>query len=173
MDADEELDDRLRAAVVDVVVQPDKAADAYYLPRRLVFMGRAMRFGKTKDWPLRLLRRGKGLFEGSVHEQIKLTPNARLSCLRRGAILHHSYDDLTDYFYKFNRYTSQVALRNSTSGRAVPFFSLVLRPWGEFVSRYFLRLGFLDAYPGYCYALLSSFYTFVKHAKLRELHNGR
>jgi hypothetical protein len=45
----------------------------------------------------------------------------------------------------------------------------VLRPWGEFITRYFLMLGFLDGYPGYCYAVFSSFYSYVKAVKLREL----
>lgn len=175
IDADEELDGALRDAICGVVTGTNTgghAPHAYYLPRRLVFMDQVMRFGKTSDWPLRLVRRGAGKFEGTVHEQIKLPAGARIERLNRGALMHHSYENLTDYFSKFNRYTSQVAARNSSSGRAVPFVSLALRPWGEFVGRYFLRLGFLDGYPGYCYALLSSFYTFVKHAKLRELRDG-
>jgi len=38
---------------------------------------------------------------------------------------------------------------------------------------HFLRLGFLDGYPGYTYALLSSVYTYVKYAKLKERRAGR
>jgi hypothetical protein len=44
----------------------------------------------------------------------------------------------------------------------------VLRPWAEFFYRYVLRLGFLDGYAGYTYALVSSLYTYVKYAKLKE-----
>ena len=88
----------------------------------------------------------------------------------RGAwILHFSYEDLTDYFEKFNRYTSRIA-EQRPMGKLNPaaFVAHVIRPFFEFGSRYILRLGFLDGYPGYCYALLSSLYAFVKYAKRIE-----
>ncbi len=175
IDADEELDADLRQAITKVVTQSDgdARADAYYVRRKLVFMGRVMRFGKTQDAPLRLFRRGQGQFQGSVHEQIVMRAGSSVRYLAEGSLLHHSYDDLTDYFTKFNRYTTQVASRNASAGRGMSAARLVLRPWLEFVWRYFLRLGCLDGYPGYCYALVSSLYTFVKHAKLRELSGSK
>ena len=51
--------------------------------------------------------------------------------------------------------------------------SHVMRPWVEFFSRYILRLGFLDGYPGYTYALISSLYAYVKYSKLLELRGSK
>ena len=70
---------------------------------------------------------------------------------------------------KFNNYTSRIAEQRSESElNRVAFAAHVTRPLFEFGSRYFMRLGFLDGYPGYCYALLSSLYAFVKYAKRME-----
>ena len=147
---------------------------AYRLNRRLCFMGRIMRFGKTADKPVRLFRTGSGKFHSEIHERFE--PNE--GCVREAGfsassfIVHTSYDDLTDYFEKFNRYTSRMAeVRSNRSMGKLTFLAHVFRPFFEFLSRYFLRLGFLDGYPGYCFALLSSLYAFVKYAKAFEQKN--
>jgi hypothetical protein len=115
------------------------------------------------------MRRGSGKFSSAIHESFKpfsgRCENANFST--GSVILHYSYDDLNDYFDKFNRYTSKIAdeKRRKVTRHPTGFLLHVLRPHAEFLSRYFLRLGFLDGYPGYCYALLSSIYSFVKYAK--------
>ena len=64
----------------------------------------------------------------------------------------------------------RVAANHLRMGRAQPIgLVLWLRPWFEFFYRYVVRLGFLDGYPGYVYALISSLYTFIKYAKFKEL----
>lgn len=174
LDADEVLTPELKSDLVAFVrggsTSPE--VDAWRVPRRLVFMGRTMRFGKTADRPVRLFRRGSGAFSSAIHESFKpASGRCEDAIFSPGAvILHHSYADLNDYFDKFNRYTTKIAARKRDQGesRQAGFWLHVLRPHAEFLSRYFLRLGFLDGYPGYCYALLSSLYAFVKYAKARE-----
>ena len=133
-----------------------------------MFMGRKMRFGKTQDQPLRLFQREVAQYVGTIHEEVKLASGAAKP-LSGGILWHYSYRDLSDYFQRFNRYTSAIAERHAREGRKVGLWSLVLRPWLEFFTRYVLRLGLLDGYPGYTYALISSLYAYVKYAKLREL----
>ena len=169
IDADEEMTSALRIAI-EAVVKGTGAAEVsgYSVRRRLVFMGRVMHFGRTVDTPLRLIRRNHGVFESDNHESIVMKRGKveRLTA----ELLHYSYDDLTDYFHRFNDYTSKVAASHKKNGKTAPTVALLaMRPWFEFFVRYVLRLGFLDGYPGYCYALVSSFYTFVKYAKLKEL----
>jgi len=170
VDADEELSPELRDAVVDIVKADNEKA--FRIKRRLVFLGRKMRFGKTVDEPLRLWPRGMGQFHGEIHEVVQ-TPLA-IGTIRLGELCHFSYATLDDYFSRFNRYTSLVAKRHAASGRkAPPKIIQALRPAVEFMVRYVFRLGFLDGYPGYAYALVSSLYTFIKYAKLRELSESR
>ena len=176
IDADEVLSETLARGISNFIGSPEAkdSRDSYRLTRRLFFMGRAMRFGKTCDAPVRLFRRGTGKFHSKIHEQYRSEPGSTGKILRRnfgsGAwILHFSYEDLTDYFKKFNNYTSRIAEQRSESElNRVAFAAHVTRPLFEFGSRYFMRLGFLDGYPGYCYALLSSLYAFVKYAKRME-----
>jgi hypothetical protein len=111
--------------------------------------------------------KGSAKFENPIHEQ--LITDAPIEILD-GDLYHFSYDSLSDYFNRFNTYTTKISQNHYQSGTKAPHLVfLVLRPWVDFIYRYFLRLGFLDGYPGYCYALFSSCYAFVKYAKLHEI----
>jgi glycosyltransferase involved in cell wall biosynthesis len=168
VDADEVLDERLRQSVEAVARLAAAPYPGYRLTRRLWFMGRRMRFGKTVDHPIRLVLRGRGRFTQDIHERLALDGDPPLGRLG-GEAAHYSYDDVSDYFRRFNSYTSKIAENHAQNGRPMPWGPVHwLRPWSEFVTRYIFRLGFLDGYPGYCYALFSSLYTFVKYVKLRE-----
>jgi hypothetical protein len=173
IDADEVLSEELKRAIEKICGPQAKSPSsqsliAYRIKRRLFFMGRRMRFGKTTDYPLRLFRKEQGRFVHDIHEKVSIASGS--TGLLKAEMEHHSYDDLSDYFFRFNDYTSKIANNHRKNGRKMPPLALhVVRPWGEFFLRYFVRLGFLDGYPGYCYALFSSIYTFVKYAKLREL----
>ena len=168
LDADEELSEELSQAILAIVTFPNPKISGYRLRRSLVFMGRRMRYGKTVDRPLRLFRREHASYHGSIHEELKLNQGKKAK-LSEGTIWHYSYRDLSDYFVRFNRYTSAIAEQHAREGRKVPSLLHVLRPWFEFLVRYFLRLGCLDGYPGYTYALISSLYAYIKYAKLVEL----
>ena len=169
LDADEELIGPVAQALQTAIGNSNTAG--YRLPRHLVFMNRHLRFGKTKDAPLRLFQRSKGKFSGAIHEEVDLGGGAvkRLSGL---TLLHYSYRDLSDYFARFNRYTNAIASNPTAQGKTVPMLSHIFRPWIEFFTRYVLRLGFLDGYPGYTYALISSLYAYIKYAKLNELRDS-
>lgn len=174
VDADEVLDEELRDALHRLCsgTLPDGTDQVagYAIRRRLVFMNRVMRWGKTADRPVRLFRRARGRYEGEIHEVLHCDgPVARL---KQGRLYHHSYHDLTDYFKRFNRYTSAVADKHRRQGHRPSLIRHILRPWSEFISRYFIRLGFLDGYPGYTWALVSSLYAYVKYAKLMEPDDG-
>jgi glycosyltransferase involved in cell wall biosynthesis len=168
VDADEELSGELRAALCRWLPQNQ---DSYFaVRRRLRFMNRLMSFGKSSDNPVRIGPRELVRFEGRVHEQMVPVRPLHLRSLSSGYLLHHSYEDLTDYFEKFNHYTSKIAEQKYAGGVTIRSgWQVAVRPWWEFFNRFFLRLGFLDGYPGYCYALVSSLYGFVKYAKYREL----
>jgi len=169
IDADEVLDATLRRDIARVTRATTPATVCgFRLKRRLIFLGQPLRFGKAVDYPVRLCRRGSGNFMSAIHERLTITGGAIENL--NGELQHHSYEDLTDYFDRFNQYTTLIAANHRKQQKAMPPLVLhVLRPWAEFVYRYFLRLGLLDGYPGYSYALLSALYTFVKYAKLKEL----
>lgn len=170
LDADEVLDKKLAEEILKIIsLDIDKGPVAYRLKRSLVYMGKKLRFGKTTDYPTRLFRRSLGRFEKSIHEELVLS-QGRTVYLNQGILLHYSYKNLTEYFYRFNAYTSALAQTNYQKQKKIFWFGHAMRPWAEFFRRYILTLGFLDGWQGYSFALLSSFYAFVKYEKLHEMY---
>ena len=55
---------------------------------------------------------------GSIHEELKVP--GRIARLSKGLLWHYSYRDLSDYFVRFNRYTSAIAERHMAEGKRVP-----------------------------------------------------
>jgi glycosyltransferase involved in cell wall biosynthesis len=168
IDADEEVTPELLTDILNISQSPASQGTVYQVKRQLIFMGRPMQYGRTIDFPARIFPRGAAKFVGAIHE--KLVGDLPTKTLA-GTLRHYSYKNLSDYFVRFNNYTSKIAQNHAHKGRRASLVQIILRPWFEFVTRYFIKLGFLDGYPGYVYALLSSFYAFAKYAKLKEIES--
>jgi glycosyltransferase involved in cell wall biosynthesis len=168
LDADEVLSESLRMSIKNVVQGDiENPSVAYKIRRVLVYMGKRLRFGKATDYPIRLFQKDKATFVGTVHE--KLEVQGAIGCLR-GELLHYSYENLDDYFNRFNRYTKMIAEKHKKNGKKISLPLHFFRPGAEFFYRYIIRLGCLDGSAGFSYALLSSLYAFVKYEKLREFY---
>ncbi len=167
IDADEVVGKKL-AAEIKTTIRNTKQ-EAFLINIQLVFMGKKLRFGGTyPDYHLRLFKKGSFFFdESDIHEGIQTD---RKAIKLKNTILHYSYDSLQDYLQKFNSYTTLIAQKHKQNGKRVSKIFPFLRMSFEFFKRFILMGAFLDGYEGSVYALMSSFYVFVKYAKLIELN---
>jgi glycosyltransferase involved in cell wall biosynthesis len=167
LDADEEAAPELRAEIMTTIAgaQPH---EGYAVRRQNVFLDRWIRHGGLyPDWQVRLFRRGRGRFEDrSVHESVTVTGSlGRLS----GHLVHRSYDGVSDFVERANRYSSLAAEQMIREGRRVRAGELVSKPLGRFLSMYLLRRGFLDGRRGLLLASLYAYYVFMRSAKVWEV----
>ncbi|MBI5202948.1 MAG: glycosyltransferase family 2 protein [Elusimicrobia bacterium] len=165
LDADERVTPELAAELERALASGD--ADGWVIPFEVEFMGRVLRFGGLgSEKHLRLVRRGTGRFVGGgLHEGLEVAGRvARTS----GRIRHIPYRDLDEYLDKLARYTTLAAEKRWALGRRAHFLHHLLPFWELFV-RLILKLGLLDGRAGVVYAGLSSFHTWIKYVKLREL----
>ena len=171
LDADEEASPELRDEIAAAIADPG-AGDGYALRRRNVFLGQWIRHGGLyPDWQLRLVRRGHGQFvKRAVHESVRV--RGRVGRLR-GHLVHRSYDGVTDFVERANRYSSLAAEEWIGQGRGVRTPEVVLRPLGRFLSMYLLRRGFLDGRRGLLLAALYAYYVFMRSAKVWEVSRRR
>lgn len=170
IDADEVLDDEMQASIRRLMGGDVGSSAGFYLTRTLAFMGRVFTRGReSRDRVLRLFDRRRGNFtEAAVHERVMLDgPTGDVS----GRLIHYSYRDLTDYFGKFNAYTSLMANQMWEQGTRASIPGIVLRPVVVFLQYYLLRGNVLNGFPGFVYSLLSAHYKTVKYLKLYELQN--
>ena len=167
LDADEEAAPELRAEIMATIAGA-QAHDGYAVRRQNVFLDRWIRHGGLyPDWQVRLFRRGRGRFEErSVHESVSLTGSlGRLS----GHLVHRSYEGVSDFVERANRYSSLAAEQMIREGRRVRAGELIGKPLGRFLSMYLLRGGFLDGRRGLLLAALYAYYVFMRSAKVWEV----
>lgn len=171
LDADEEVSPELAAEILRLL-ETTPGKDAYFLPRRNLFLGRWIRHGGYyPDRKLRLFRRGCAQFEESaVHETMRC---AGATGWLNGELIHHAYPNLDGYIEHMNRYStlgaSQAAERGRTSRSLVAFlWNVYVNPVATFEYNYFLRGGFLDGREGLLLHLYHSVYVSWKYAKAWE-----
>lgn len=155
LDADEELDATLRAAVA---AAPDDA-DGYAMLRTTYFAGRPMRIWKNERI-VRLFRterahlRSKAMNESAeVHEVWSVSGPVRTL---PGELRHYSYDGAASYRAKFERYTDleAAAVRPSAARANLEVCKSLLRFWYLL----FVRGALLDGARGVYVAWWSAYY---------------
>lgn len=165
LDADERVTPELAVEIKRVL--GTTTADAFDIPFQVWFLGSRLRFGGLgREHHIRLFRKRKGHFEGTqLHEGILVDGN--LGTMTH-AITHIPYRDINEYLSKMALYTDRAAQKRYENG--IRFHAgHHLLPFWEFFMRVFLKFGILDGFSGILWAGLSSFHTWIKYAKLREM----
>jgi glycosyltransferase involved in cell wall biosynthesis len=170
LDADEALDERLVNAIRKA---KEGTADGYTMNRLTNYCGSWIRHGGWyPDVKLRLWDSRKGQWTGTnPHDRYELAEGARLEHLQ-GDLLHYSYYTLNDHLKQVNYFTDIMAKALHARGKRESMVKLLLSPVAKFFGDYVFRGGFLDGWHGFVIAMISAHATFLKYAKLKELHRS-
>ncbi len=165
LDADEELDDRLRDAIL---AAPDDV-DGYIVRRTTYFHGKPMRIWSGEPL-LRLVRTAAARIDDAlVHERLVCDGTVRELA---GALLHYSYPDARSYREKFARYTAIEALAQRANPVRWLGESALVAP--RFVNHLVRRGALLDGPRGWYVAWYSALYPAVVAGKaLRQTWSDR
>ncbi|WP_184170949.1 glycosyltransferase [Rhabdobacter roseus] len=167
LDADELVSEELGREIRELL-RTEPPHRGYRFPISLVFMGRMLRYsGEYNKKFLRLFDRRAGNFTtDQVHERIQL--QGTIGTLQQ-RVYHYSYENLSDFLEKQNRYSSLSAQKLLLKGKKASALKTVLRFPLTFLRIYVLRFGVLDGYPGFMWAMVMAAFTTTKYAKLREI----
>lgn len=190
VDADEELTEELQRHLASLDLS-NSPVDGYLIGRKIVFMGKVLRFSSiAKTWHYRLFRTGAGRCEERLYDQhfLALGSTDKINAF----MLDHQEADLSDWTAAHNRWSDMEAKEalsppTSTEGqvkadaRGNPierrraqksrYYSLPLfwRAFGYAFQRYILQGGFLDGREGLIFHTLQAFwFRFLVDAKIHE-----
>jgi len=168
LDADERLTPELRLEIENTLAYKERLKDGYLIPFKSYFGGKWIKHGGWyPDYHLRLFRREKGRFGNEeVHEGVKI--EGSIGYLKN-PINHYTYNSISDFIKRMDLYTSLFAEDRYKKGKKAKWEQLIFRPPFTFFKMFFLQRGMLDGYYGFLLAILYSYYTFLKYAKLREM----
>ena len=172
VDADERITSELAAEVRELLSRgPER--DGYWVARTNHLMGRPVRHTCWgRDRVLRFFRRDLGRYDGpSDHGEVEIS-TGRVGALA-GRLDHYTLWSWGDWLRKLDRYSLVQAEQWLAAGRKPSYRRLLLQPPLRFLRDYVLHRGFLDGAVGLQVAWSSAFYSFMKQARLWELHSGK
>ena len=167
LDADEEISEELRASILDFFQGEHEAFDGAEFARRTWFLGRWILHG---DWypdrKLRLFRRDRVTLGGHPAHEVAEVPGAvkRL----QGDLNHYSFPSMNIYVEKINVFSDAFLEKELENGKRWSLIRNVTRPGWRFFRAYFVRLGFLDGFPGFWIAVATAFMSFVRYSRTYE-----
>jgi glycosyltransferase involved in cell wall biosynthesis len=172
LDADERVDDDLRASILAAQAQGFPAA-GYRFPRLCHYFGRRLRHGNAyPDRVLRLFDRRTGGWRGTreVHEAVSVDGDVRLL---PGHLLHFPYRSMEQQLQKTQGYARMMAEYDFARGRRASLLKLLASPAWRFFRGYVLRAGFLDGWHGLVYAYVRANYVRQKTIMLWLIQHGQ
>ncbi len=171
LDADERITEEL-AAEIKGHLASGPTLDGYWVPRLNYFLGHPIRYsGWQRDRLMRFFHRDRGRYVGDTDHAEVAIDTGRVGKLK-SKLTHYTYWTYDQYFRKFERYTKWQAKVWHEQGRRPSILKLLATGPLRFLRGYFIQLGFLDGLAGLQLCVLHGFYSYMKQARLWELHYG-
>ncbi len=151
-------------------------ANAYWLPRKNLFLGRYLKHtGQYPDPVIRLFQNGKAILPAiSVHEQMKV--QGTVGWLQSD-LDHLATPRFERYLERENRYSDLEAKDLYKNGVKISLLNtlnyLFFKPLATLISLYIRHRGFLDGFPGFVFSLYSGFHHAFSYMKLWEIYKNK
>lgn len=170
LDADEALDQQLTDSIL--AEKENFNQRAYRMNRCTRYCGRFMHHGLWyPDKKIRLFDRRIAKWGGlNPHDKIELLEGFTFHHLN-GNILHYAFDSTEDLIWRNNRISSIAAMSLYNIGRRSSWYKMIIHPAWAFLNGYFFRLGFLDGFEGFSFAVNTAHQVFLKYSKLYKLEH--
>jgi glycosyltransferase involved in cell wall biosynthesis len=169
VDADERVDDALRAQIEALRAAGEPPCAAYEVKRHVHCLGRWIDHGGWyPEWRTRLFDRRRARWAGTdPHDRVEV--DGALGRLGAGDLQHFTYGSISEHLAQIDRFTTIAAREKAERGDRKSLLAMLFRPPARFLKMYVLRLGFLDGRAGFVLAVLGAYYVFLKYAKLWEI----
>jgi glycosyltransferase involved in cell wall biosynthesis len=165
LDADEVVSLGLKQEVETAT--SSKRFNGYFIPRKNFYFGKSCR-ALGPDYQLRLLRRGKGRFEGNtLHSKLKLDGKAGYLT---EPLLHCNYETVREFLERTEKYTT-IDAKSLYPNIRLASLKLFTTPLRYFAYYYFRQQAYKDGLTGLLVSGLYAHYQFSLLKKIRKLQN--
>jgi len=166
LDADEYLSRELAQSIQEI--KANCKSDGFTMNRLSCYGGQWIKTcGWYPDTKLRLWRKDSGYWEGGgIHEWVKLNTSCRPKKLK-GDLLHHAYDNITQFLEKIQRYSAIYADEHQYKIRSSAL-KVFYKTFYAFLKSFILKRGIMDGYKGLLISVCNANFVFYKYSKLLE-----
>lgn len=174
LDADEIVTAELADEIKEAIENPQMRG--YYINRNNYFLGKWIKgCGWYPDYILRLFRKGCARWPRAIHDIPKLGEKDKAGYLK-SPLIHYGYYSLSQYFNKFNQYTSILAQQEYEKGNRVKrknfLLLFLIKPAFYLLRKYFIQKGWREGFRGFFISFSSALVIFATYAKLWEKQEG-
>lgn len=168
IDSDERVTPELQQSITQLINDNPPDIQGAKVKRLTYHLGQFIRYGGWyPNARYRLIRKGKAIWGGeNPHDCLELEGKG---ITLDGDLLHYSFKDLADQVETINKFSSIVAHTRHLKHRKASLARILWKPVSKFLEIYLLKRGFLDGMAGFIIAISSSYSTFLKETKLREM----
>ncbi len=169
LDADEAIDEELKQSLL--ALNPENEKTVYDISFKTFLGDKYIKYGEWGgDHHIRLFNKKVVSWnDAPVHEELILPTGIEVKKIK-GYVLHKTMADMQDYATKMAGYAMLNAEKYFRQGKKASWWKLRLSPGFTFFHYYILKRGFMDGHEGYVCAKMTAWYTFLKYARLKELH---
>lgn len=165
LDADEEISEALQEEIKKTLKNP--RYKTYKMPRKLVFLGRILKYSEGRSQKFRLFKKGTAKMDTKkVHES--LNTKERIGSLK-APIYHHSFHSMNDLIKKMNHYSTLSAEEKKENKQKGGILKGISHGLWTFLKIYFLQKAFLDGSLGFVFAFVLAESSYYRYVKLRFL----
>lgn len=159
-------DEIVSSALKDEIVRSLNAKDCagYYIRRTDRMWGRKLKYGEAGQVRLlRLARRESGKWHGRVHETWRVV--GKTGDLTE-SLIHTPHSTVFDFVKDVDDYSTLRSEELIERGKKPAPYEILLYPAAKFFQNYVLKKGYKDGIPGFIYAMLMSFHSFLVRGKI-------
>jgi glycosyltransferase involved in cell wall biosynthesis len=166
LDADEYLSSELTQSILQV--KENCKYDAYSMNRLSSYGGEWIKTcGWYPDSKLRLWRKESAFWRGGgIHEWVEMK-NEEIVCHLHGDLLHHAYDNITQFLEKIQRYSDIYAIEHRLKIHSSAF-KVFYKTLYAFIKSFLIKGGIFDGYKGLLISVCNANFVFYKYSKLLE-----
>ena len=166
VDADETVSRKLAAEIQSRFSELNPQT-GYCIPRKSFYLNHwIFHGGWYPDYQLRLFNRKHSQWnENTIHEKVISSNIEYLN----SPMEHYVFKNKAHQVQTNNKYSTLQAEEYVSKGGEFSFFKLMIKPFVKFMECYFLKLGFLDGFPGFIIAVSAGYSVFIRWVKIWEL----
>ncbi len=166
IDADEVLSEEL---IQEILEMPLKPQTVYALPFHNYYNGKHIKWcGWYPESHIRLYNKTETAFtEAMVHEGVIKKGHKEIAF--KHPVLHYSYDSISDFLIKMERYSTLFATQYHHKRKSSPLIALK-HGAAAFMKSYVLKKGFLGGFEGFLISAYNGHTAFYKYLKLYQVN---
>ncbi len=163
IDADEEVSEKLKKAILEEAKKEDFKNFAYEISRKIYYLNGFLNHGGYyPEYKLRIFNRDFCRWDNKkLHEGLLFSKKIKVKKLK-GDLYHYSYRNINDHLERIIRYSDL-----DRDGK-FSYFKMFFSPPFRFFKSYILKLGFLDGMRGFIFATFSAYSIFIRYARRFE-----